>query len=112
MHANLTESLKLGPPPEGNLAVPVFSHGSLDLELYSPEGHDPQTPHDRDELYFVARGQAMFVDGDERYPVEAGSVLFVPAGKVHRFEEFSDDLAVWVAFYGPEGGEARVGDSD
>jgi hypothetical protein len=24
----------------------------------------------------------------------------------HRFEEFSDDLAVWVIFYGPEGGEA------
>jgi hypothetical protein len=24
----------------------------------------------------------------------------------HRFEEFSDDLVVWVIFYGPEGGEA------
>ena len=29
-----------------------------------------------------------------------------PAGVEHRFEEFSDDLAVWVFFYGPEGGEA------
>lgn len=27
-------------------------------------------------------------------------------GCVHRFEEFSDDLAVWVMFYGPDGGEA------
>jgi hypothetical protein len=26
---------------------------------------------------------------------------------VHRFEDFTDDLAVWVIFYGPEGGEAR-----
>jgi hypothetical protein len=26
----------------------------------------------------------------------------------HRFENFSDDLAVWVFFYGPEGGEAVV----
>jgi len=25
---------------------------------------------------------------------------------VHRFEEFTDDLAAWVVFYGPEGGEA------
>jgi hypothetical protein len=24
----------------------------------------------------------------------------------HRFEQFSQDLAVWVMFYGPEGGEA------
>jgi hypothetical protein len=23
----------------------------------------------------------------------------------HRFEDFSDDLAVWVIFYGPDGGE-------
>jgi hypothetical protein len=26
---------------------------------------------------------------------------------VHRFEEFSDDLIVWVIFYGPEGGEKK-----
>jgi hypothetical protein len=25
----------------------------------------------------------------------------------HRFENFSDDLALWVFFYGPEGGEAQ-----
>jgi hypothetical protein len=31
----------------------------------------------------------------------------VPAGVEHRFEEFTEDLAVWVIFYGPEGGEGR-----
>jgi hypothetical protein len=30
----------------------------------------------------------------------------VPAGVVHRFEEFSNDVVVWVFFYGPEGGES------
>ena len=34
-----------------------------------------------------------------------GGDLFVPAGQIHRFEDFSSDFAVWVAFYGPEGGE-------
>jgi mannose-6-phosphate isomerase-like protein (cupin superfamily) len=34
-----------------------------------------------------------------------GDALFVAAGVEHRFENFSDDLAAWVAFYGPEGGE-------
>jgi hypothetical protein len=29
----------------------------------------------------------------------------VPAAVTHRFEEFTDDLAVWVFFYGLEGGE-------
>jgi hypothetical protein len=27
------------------------------------------------------------------------------AGTAHRFEDVSDDLVVWVVFYGPEGGE-------
>jgi hypothetical protein len=27
------------------------------------------------------------------------------AGVEHRFEESSDDLVVWVIFYGPDGGE-------
>ena len=29
------------------------------------------------------------------------------AHRLVRFERFSDDFSVWVAFYGPEGGEAR-----
>jgi hypothetical protein len=33
-------------------------------------------------------------------------VLFVSAGVVHRFEDFSDDLETWVVFYGTKGGEA------
>jgi hypothetical protein len=32
-------------------------------------------------------------------------MLFVPAGVEHRFEDFSDDFAVWVVFWGPDGGE-------
>lgn len=107
MHVSLAEALSQGPPPEGNLAVPVFSHGSLVVELYTPEGSDPQSPHTRDEIYVVASGSGYFVDGNERYPVEEGSFLFVPAGKEHRFEDFSPGFAVWVAFYGPEGGEGK-----
>ena len=37
--------------------------------------------------------------------VETGEALFVPAGVEHRFEDFTDDFAAWVVFYGPEGGE-------
>ena len=105
VHFSLVEALKQGPPPPGNLAVPIFSHGSVVVELYTPAGHDPQKPHTRDEVYFVTRGTGWFFDGDQRHAVEAGSFLFVPAGQPHRFEDFSSDFAVWVAFYGPEGGE-------
>ena len=31
---------------------------------------------------------------------------FVPAYQPHKFEDFTADLAMWVIFYGPKGGEA------
>jgi quercetin dioxygenase-like cupin family protein len=102
---SLDHALSLGPPPSGNLAVPVFAHGSLVVELYTPKGEDLQQPHDRDEVYVVARGSCYFFVGDDRVRVVTGDFLFVGAGRVHRFEEFSDDFAVWVMFYGPAGGE-------
>jgi mannose-6-phosphate isomerase-like protein (cupin superfamily) len=53
----------------------------------------------------VIQGEGRFVNGDTRCDFGPGDLLFVPAGVEHRFEEFSDDLAAWVVFYGPEGGE-------
>lgn len=108
VHVGLADALSKGPPPPGNLAVPIFSHGSLAVELYSPVGHDPQKPHTRDEVYFVTRGKGFFFDGEQRHSIEAGSFIFVPAGQLHRFEDFSADLVVWVVFYGPEGGEKEA----
>ena len=93
------------PTPAGKRFVTMFEHGSLALELYAPRGSDPQTPHTRDELYVVVAGSGVFVCAGERHVFAAGDALFAAAGAVHRFEEFSDDLAVWVMFYGPEGGE-------
>lgn len=88
--------------------VTLFEHGSLQIELYAPRDHDPQTPHTRDEIYIVAQGSGVFFDGEERRAFQRGDCLFVPAGNAHRFEDFTNDFAVWVMFYGPEGGEAAA----
>jgi mannose-6-phosphate isomerase-like protein (cupin superfamily) len=93
------------PTPHGRRFTRVFEHGSLTVELYAPRGTDPQQPHTRDEVYVVISGHGTFVSGDSRQPFEPTDFLFVPAGVPHRFEEFSDDVLVWVIFYGPEGGE-------
>jgi cupin superfamily acireductone dioxygenase involved in methionine salvage len=85
--------------------VELFRHGSMSVEFYQPHEIDTQQPHAQDELYVVASGSGYFVNGDTRYRFEAGEVLFVPAGVEHRFEDFTDDFATWVFFYGPEGGE-------
>ena len=54
VHVSLADALTHGPPPPGNLAVPIFAHGSLVVELYTPVGHDPQQPHTRDDIVWVA----------------------------------------------------------
>jgi mannose-6-phosphate isomerase-like protein (cupin superfamily) len=93
------------PGPQGELSVAVFEHGSLVVKLYVPSGHDEQTPHSRDEIYVVAQGSGEFICGGARQAFGPQDVLFAAAGVEHRFENFTDDFAVWVFFYGPEGGE-------
>ena len=83
----------------------LLEHGSLELGCYKPDGVDPQNPHDRDEVYIVQSGSCYFVVEDKRQPFSPGDALFVPAFIVHRFEDFTDDFAAWVIFYGPTGGE-------
>jgi mannose-6-phosphate isomerase-like protein (cupin superfamily) len=91
--------------PDGERFVEAFSHGSLIVELYAPTFRDPQTPHDRDEVYFVLSGSGDFVVAGERSRFAGGDALFVGAGIEHRFENFSADFTAWVVFYGPPGGE-------
>ena len=81
------------------------NHGTLELGFYQPVGTDPQNPHDQDELYIVQSGSGQFVVENESQPFKAGDALFVPAFVSHRFEDFTDDFAAWVIFYGPKGGE-------
>lgn len=102
---SLEDALAMLRGPEGKRFSTVFERGSLQVEIYSPRGSDEQMPHSKDEIYVVMRGVGTFLNGASRSPFKPGDVLFVPAGVVHRFEEFSENLVVWVFFYGPEGGE-------
>jgi mannose-6-phosphate isomerase-like protein (cupin superfamily) len=104
----ISEGFRRLPGPGGERSVELFRHGSLSIELYAPRGQDPQSPHTRDEVYAVVRGNGQFRNGPDRHRFGPGDVLFVPAGVEHRFEEFTDDLVVWVFFYGPEGGETAT----
>lgn len=102
------EALARLPGAKGERFAEVFKHGTLSVEIYAPRGSDPQKPHRRDEVYVVVEGRGEFISGASRAPFGPGDFLFVPAGVEHRFENFTDDLAVWVIFYGPEGGEAPL----
>jgi len=96
------------PGPAGEHAVSVLQRGTLKTLLslgrfaLLPR---PTTPHDQDEVYVIIRGRGVFLHDGKRDPFGPGDLLFVAAGTDHRFEDFTEDLAVWVVFYGPGGGE-------
>ena len=104
--ANALQSLH---GPEGERFASIFQHGTLLVEIYAPRGSDPQKPHSRDEVYFVGSGSGEYVCGETRTRFGPTDLLFAAAGVAHRFENFTDDLTVWVLFYGPEGGEREKG---
>lgn len=83
----------------------VFTHGTLEVDIFAPVDKDTQTPHRQDEVYFVLRGSGVFKNGAEKHSFGPGDCMFVPAGTEHCFEEFSADTLIWAALYGPEGGE-------
>jgi len=101
----VTQALAQLPPSQTQRFAQIFEHGSLSVEVYAPQSHDPQTPHTRDEVYVVIQGSGEFINGNAGERFGPGDFLFVPAGVEHRFVNFSDGLVVWVIFYGPEGGE-------
>ncbi|RCR65601.1 cupin domain-containing protein [Larkinella punicea] len=90
----------------GSVFTTVMQHGSMVVELYKPDRIDLQQPHEQDELYVVISGTGEFLNGETKTAFQPGDVLFVQAGVVHRFENFTPDFSTWVIFYGPNGGEA------
>jgi mannose-6-phosphate isomerase-like protein (cupin superfamily) len=106
--ASITDALEAVENLRGGIpSAVVFEHGTLQVKMYRPAGHDAQKPHSRDEIYVIARGSGWFVNGVERHSFKPGDMLFVPAGTEHRFEDFSAGFCTWVMFYGPEGGESK-----
>lgn len=99
------KALQLVNTSDDGLYGVLLEHGSMELGFYRPQGIDEQTPHEQDEIYIVQSGTGTFVLGEQRISYGPGDALFVPAGVVHRFIDFSDDFGAWVVFYGPAGGE-------
>lgn len=64
---------------------------------------DLQKPHDEDEVYFVTRGRARFAAGENIQEVAAGSIIYVEAGRDHRFVDIVEDIEALVIFTPAEG---------
>ena len=77
------------------LRVPAMSVGAYELGVGD---EDRQQPHTEDELYYVVSGKATLLVGEDNVPVEAGSMVYVPALVVHRFHTITSALTVLVFF--------------
>lgn len=77
------------------LRIPALSAGVYSL----PQGAtDGQSPHQEDEMYYVVKGKAKMVVGEEHSDVAPGSVIFVEANADHRFFDIEEDLVLLVFF--------------
>ena len=94
--------------PQGVWDVTALERGTMSLLLFAPKHQDYQTPHSRDELYIVMRGSGTFLLEEQPIEIEAGDVLFVPARQAHHFARFTDDLLLWVVFWGPRHAEEEL----
>jgi mannose-6-phosphate isomerase-like protein (cupin superfamily) len=101
----LAEARARIPGPAGEHAVSVLQHGTLNVKLSCPVRPNQQTPHAQDEVYVIVGGRGVLIHDGKRDECGPGDLLFVAAGTEHHFEDFTDDLAVWVVLFGPQGGE-------
>lgn len=84
----------------------VMANGTMRVEIYKATKIDLQEPHTQDELYIIISGKSNFYNDGDTTNFKALDALFKPASKEHRFQNFTDDFATWIIFYGKQGGES------
>ncbi len=71
---------------------------SVGLYVIPAGGDDPQSPHNEDEVYVILSGKGVLRAGEEEFPAEAGSILYVAKQVPHRFHDVTEELRVLVFF--------------
>jgi mannose-6-phosphate isomerase-like protein (cupin superfamily) len=87
---------------EGVWDMSVFLNEHLALHYFAPEGIDYQTPHSRDEFYFVIQGSGVIEIENVEFKFSPGSIIFVKAGQRHKFPGNLTGIKMWVIFFGPD----------
>jgi mannose-6-phosphate isomerase-like protein (cupin superfamily) len=77
------------------MRIPSISSGVYTLKKGETDG---QSPHTKDEIYYIVKGKAKLSVGTETYDVKEGSLVFVEAYKEHKFYDITEDIAVLVVF--------------
>ena len=107
----IVEDATLFPPPGESpnhwaerFRVPDLSVGTYSIAV---GGTDDQAPHLEDEVYVVIGGRAILNSDSATAAVQAGSVIYVPAGENHTFTQITEDLTLLVIFAPAYGSRQR-----
>ena len=100
MHSFEIDKLRLQQAESSDLYLEFLRRPSMSMGLYTlPAGaHDPQEPHEQDEVYYVLAGRATLQVQAAAQPVKPGSIVYVPAHVTHRFHTIEEELTVLVFF--------------
>jgi len=86
---------------EGSNLSHLIKLGDISVDIYKPIGEDRQRPHDKDEIYMVISGKGTLNCDKKLTECSTGDILYVPAFREHRFENFSSDFCTWAVFANP-----------
>ncbi|MCK5944476.1 MAG: cupin domain-containing protein, partial [Planctomycetes bacterium] len=80
--------------------VPMLSRSTLSVGRYRLKAgsRDGQSPHDRDEVYFVVSGKGSFTAAGETRELRGGDLVFVAGKATHHFHDITEDLDLLVMF--------------
>jgi mannose-6-phosphate isomerase-like protein (cupin superfamily) len=100
MQAFEFSSLEQQRAQSGNLYLEFLRVPALSVGVYTLQAGqtDPQSPHNEDEVYYIAEGTGMIRVGDEDRAVESGSIVYVAAQVPHHFHSITADLKILVFF--------------
>lgn len=89
----IEDAARFTPPDESpshwveRFRVPDLSVGTYSIPA---GGTDDQAPHHEDENYVVIGGRAILAGDSATAVVQAGSVIYVPAGEHHTFAQVTE----------------------
>jgi mannose-6-phosphate isomerase-like protein (cupin superfamily) len=88
-------------PGSRGRSAEAFVDGELEIRFTPHPTNGPQKPHQSDEVHIIAAGNGFYRAEGKVTPVGPGDMCFAAAHAEHGFEDFTDDFAIWIIFYGP-----------
>lgn len=88
--------------------------GAFTLAEHTAAPQSPPAPHihhREDETYYILEGEFEFLDEDRTLTAGAGSVVYLPKGRLHSHSNPGDSPARAVVFYTPGGVEKFIEDA-